>query len=148
MTIPSELLEWMQNKPGFLGHVIISTEIWTLQYEQEMMRLNSERRTLLFPRPKKAKMRKWKVETVFIAFFSTKSVLHKEFVSQGQTLNSTYYVGVSHRFRKSFYLAAAPRHPLQRQSSTRLGVAGLDSVDHGEKLGTYTSILKFAFEEF
>ena len=43
------------------------------------------------PHPKKAKMSKSKIKTMLICFFNSQGVVHKEFVPQGQTVNTQYY---------------------------------------------------------
>jgi hypothetical protein len=42
---------------------------------------------------------KSKVKTMLIVFFNAKGVVHKEFVPQGQTVNTTYYVEVLDKLR-------------------------------------------------
>lgn len=98
--IAVELLERVQNKPDFLDNVITGDETWAFEYDPEMKRQSSEWHTSESPRPKKARMSKSKVKTMFIVFFDAKVVVHKEFVPQGQTVNATYYVDVLDRLRK------------------------------------------------
>jgi hypothetical protein len=43
------------------------------------------------PRPKKSCLQKSKVKTMLIAFFDSDSIIHKEFVPVGETVNSAFY---------------------------------------------------------
>lgn len=44
------------------------------------------------PPKKKAKMTKSKAKTVLVVVSDTKSVVHKEFLPSGQTVNAAFYV--------------------------------------------------------
>lgn len=100
VTIARELLERVQDNPDFLNNVITGDETWAFEYDPETKRQSSEWLTPTSPRPKKARMSKSKVKTMLIVFFDAKGLVHKEFVPQGQTVNSTYYVQVLDRLRK------------------------------------------------
>jgi hypothetical protein len=39
-------------------------------------------------------MEKSRVKTMFIVFFDAQSVIHREFVPEGQTMNGKFYLGV------------------------------------------------------
>ena len=52
------------------------------------------------PRPKKARMSKSKIKSMLICFFDSQDVVHKEFVSQGQTVNRQHYREILERLRK------------------------------------------------
>jgi len=43
------------------------------------------------PRPKESRLQKSKVKTMLIAFFDSDSIIQKEFVPVGQTVNSAFY---------------------------------------------------------
>jgi hypothetical protein len=43
------------------------------------------------PRPKERRLQKYKVKTMLMAFFDNDSIIHKEFVPVGQTVNSAFY---------------------------------------------------------
>ena len=45
------------------------------------------------PRPKKARMSKSKIKSMFICFFVSQGTVHKEFVPPGQTVNQTFLLG-------------------------------------------------------
>ena len=52
------------------------------------------------PRPKKARMSRSRVKTMIIVFFDSRDIVHKEFVSPGQTVNHAFYKDVLERLRK------------------------------------------------
>jgi hypothetical protein len=43
---------------------------------------------------KKFRLRKSKIKTMQITFFDKQGVIHKEFVPEGQTINSVFYAEV------------------------------------------------------
>ena len=50
-----------------------------------------------FPATKKSRLTKSNVKTQLIAFFDTKSIIHKEFFPAGQTINTGFYQAVLNR---------------------------------------------------
>jgi len=48
-------------------------------------------------RPKKLQFQKSRVKTTLVIFFDWQSVIHKEFVLEGETINTVYYKGVMER---------------------------------------------------
>ena len=72
----------------FFKHDITGDESWIFEYDPETKRQISEWHTSSSPGPKKARMSKSKIKSMLIClFFGSPGVLHKEFVSQGQTVN-------------------------------------------------------------
>ena len=43
---------------------------------------------------KTSRLQKSKVKTLLITFFDNKDIIHKEFVTAGQTINATFYQAV------------------------------------------------------
>ncbi|UYV63349.1 hypothetical protein LAZ67_2003808 [Cordylochernes scorpioides] len=76
-----ELLDLIQNEPDFLN----SSCAW---------------HTKSSPRPKKARMSKSRIKTVIIVFFDIRGIEHCEFVPQGQTVNSAFYLEVLRRLKR------------------------------------------------
>ncbi|UYV83548.1 hypothetical protein LAZ67_23001439, partial [Cordylochernes scorpioides] len=52
------------------------------------------------PRPKKARMSKSRIKTMIIVFFDIRGIVHCEFVPQGQTVNSAFYLEVLRRLKR------------------------------------------------
>jgi len=55
------------------------------------------------PRPKESRLQKSKVKTMLIAFFDSDSIIHKEFVPVGQTVNSAFYEEVLKRLLRRIH---------------------------------------------
>ncbi|UYV74734.1 YTHDF2 [Cordylochernes scorpioides] len=51
-------------------------------------------------RPKKARMSKSRIKTMIIVFFDIRGIVHCEFVPQGQTVNSAFYLEVLRRLKR------------------------------------------------
>ena len=118
---------------------LISWTMWTsdeteaLGCDQDTQRQSSEWYTSRSLRPKKTIISKLNLKIMFIVFFNVKSMVHIEFVPQGQTVNSTYYGEVLNRWRKkgcSFskgyrrYMTARSRQRFQSHRSARPGIPG------------------------
>jgi hypothetical protein len=95
-----EMLERLETESDFLNRVITGDESWFSEYGPETKRQSEEWHTPQSPRQKKARMSKSKLKTMVIIFFDCLSVVHKEFVSPGVTVNQKYYLVVLDRLRK------------------------------------------------
>jgi hypothetical protein len=49
------------------------------------------------PRSKKMRFQKSRVKTALVIFFDWQGIIHKEFVTEGETINAVYYEGVMER---------------------------------------------------
>ncbi|UYV81375.1 hypothetical protein LAZ67_20000980 [Cordylochernes scorpioides] len=95
-----ELLDLIQNEPGFLNSVIIGDESWMFEYDPESKRQSCAWHTKSSPLPKKARMSKSRIKTMIIVFFDIRGIVHCEFVPQGQTVNSAFYLEVLRRLKR------------------------------------------------
>lgn len=95
-----ELLDLIQNEPDFLNSVVTGDESWMFEYDPETKRQSSEWHTTSSPRPKKARMSKSRIKTMLIVFFDARGIVHFEFVPQGQTVNSAFYLEVLKRLKR------------------------------------------------
>jgi hypothetical protein len=59
------------------------------------------------PRPKHFHLQTFKIKTILITFVDKQGVIHKEFVPEGQTVNSAFYVEVIGRLLKRISLGEA-----------------------------------------
>ncbi|UYV76833.1 hypothetical protein LAZ67_14002137, partial [Cordylochernes scorpioides] len=95
-----ELLDLIQNEPGFLNSVVTGDESWMFEYDPESKRQHCAWHTISSPRPKKARMSKSCIKTIIIVFFDIRGIVHCEFVPQGQTVNSAFYLEVFRRLKR------------------------------------------------
>ncbi|UYV75591.1 hypothetical protein LAZ67_13000681 [Cordylochernes scorpioides] len=95
-----ELLDLIQNEPDFLNSVVTGDESWMFEYDPESKRQSCAWHTKSSPRPKKARMSKLRIKTMIIVFFDIRGIVHCEFVPQGQTVNSAFYLEVLRRLKR------------------------------------------------
>ncbi|UYV62539.1 hypothetical protein LAZ67_2000982 [Cordylochernes scorpioides] len=95
-----ELLDLIQNEPDFLNSVVTGDESWMFEYDPESKRQSCAWHTKSSPRPKKARMKKSRIKTIIIVFFDIRGIVHCEFVPQGQTVNSVFYLEVLRRLKR------------------------------------------------
>lgn len=98
-TISRDLLEQCESDPNFLDNVIMGDETWVFEYDPESKRQSAEWHTADSPCPKKARMSKSRVNAMLIVFFDKRGIVHSEFVPQGQTVNSHFYLEVLKRLQ-------------------------------------------------
>jgi len=95
-----DLLDHLEREPEFFSCVITGDESWILEYGPKTKHQSREWHTGNSPRPKKARMSKSKIKSIFICFFDSQGIVHKEFMPPGQTVNQTFYWEVLERLRK------------------------------------------------
>lgn len=100
VSVSEDLLQRVEEDPGFLDNVITGDESWFFEYDPETKRQSSEWHTTKSPRPKKARMSKSKVKVMLIVFFDVRGVVHSEFVPEGQTVNADFYLEVLKRLKQ------------------------------------------------
>ena len=100
LEICQDLLGRLEIEPDFLDKVIRGNESWVIDYDPETKRQSAEWHTKSSPRPKKARMSRSRVKTMIIVFYDSRGIVHKEFVSPGQTVNHAFYKDVLERIRK------------------------------------------------
>ena len=95
------LLDRLEREPQFFSRVITGDESCILEYDSETKRKGREWHIANSPRPKKARMSKYKIKSMLICFFfDGQGIVHKEFVPPGQTVNQTFYWEVLERLSK------------------------------------------------
>jgi hypothetical protein len=80
----------MQTKIVF-NKIVKEDETWCFAYDPDTKRQNSEWVGEISPRPKKLKFQSFRIKTMFIIFFDSQGVVHKEFVPEGKTVNAEFY---------------------------------------------------------
>ena len=78
------LLEQIQSDRNFLKNVLTGDETWIFEYDPETKRQSKEWHTSASPCPKKARMRKSKINSMLICLCDSYGIVHTEFVPQGQ----------------------------------------------------------------
>ncbi|UYV67193.1 hypothetical protein LAZ67_4004296 [Cordylochernes scorpioides] len=76
----------------FVVHGIVTEDL--------QMRKSCAWHTKSSPRPKKARMSKSRIKTMIIVFLDIRGIVHCEFVPQGQTVNSAFYLEVLRRLKR------------------------------------------------
>ena len=101
LEICQDLLGKLEIEPDLFDKVTTGDESWAFYYDPETKRQSAERHTKSSALPKKALMSRSRVKTVIIVlFFDSRSIVHKEFVPPGQTVNHTFHRDVLKRLRK------------------------------------------------
>ena len=101
LEICQDLLGRLEIEPYFFLHkAITGDELWVFDYDPETKRQSEEWHTKSSPRPKKARMSRFRVKTMIIVFFDSRGIVHKEFVPPGQTVNHVFCKDVLERLRK------------------------------------------------
>ena len=82
VTVCEDIIERRKGDPDLLRRVITGDESWIFEYDTETKQQSRQLKSLASPRPKKARMSKWKVKVMLIAFFdirasSTSSFYHR-----------------------------------------------------------------------
>ena len=82
-----DILEQLETEPNMLKRVVTGDESWIFKYDPLIKRQSLEWKSVLSPRPKKARVFKFKTTMMLIAFFDLDGFVHAEFLPQGQTIN-------------------------------------------------------------
>ncbi|UYV71602.1 hypothetical protein LAZ67_8003827 [Cordylochernes scorpioides] len=101
--------DWSFSSAFLFSITVISTivtgdESWMFEYDPESKRQSCAWHTKSSPRPKKARMSKSRIKTMIIDFFDIRGIVHCEFVPQGQTVNSAFYLEVLRRLKRRMAL--------------------------------------------
>lgn len=92
-----EIIRSAQNDKNFLYSIVTGDETWFFAYEPETKRQSAEWRLPEEGNPKKCRLQKSKVKTMFICFYDSRGIIHKEFVRPGQTVTGAFYKTVLKR---------------------------------------------------
>jgi len=92
-----DLIATRDSDPDLFKKIVIGDETWCSAYDPTTKRQSAPWFGETSPRPKKLRFQKSRVKTVLMIFFGWQSVIHKEFVSEGETINAACYKGVMER---------------------------------------------------
>ncbi|XP_046659441.1 histone-lysine N-methyltransferase SETMAR-like [Homalodisca vitripennis] len=95
-----ELLELIRNDSDILNSILIGNESWMFEYDPESKRQSSDWHTQYSPKPKKGRMRKTHIKIMLVVFFDVRGIIHFEFVLQGHTANTAFYLEVLKRLKR------------------------------------------------
>jgi len=101
VNVCTEIFQVATNDETFLFRVITGDESWVYGYDPETKQQSSQWKSPTSSRPKKARQVKCNFNSMIITFFDVKGIVHKEFVSTGQNLNSGFYCDVLRRLREN-----------------------------------------------
>ena len=88
MEVCQDILTRLEADPNLLGRTITGEESWIFEYDPFTKRQSLEWKSPTLPRPKIARMSKYKVKVMLIAFFDVREIVHKEFLPQVLTKTS------------------------------------------------------------
>jgi len=108
VSVCTELRQLASDDETFLSRVITGDESWVYGYDPETKRQSSQWKSPTSPRPKKARQVKSNLKSMIITFFDIKGIVHKEFVSTGQTVNSVFYCEVLLRLCEKVRKTSSP----------------------------------------
>ena len=78
----------LETEPNLLKRIWdIGNESWIFEYDPLTKRQSLKWKRALSPRPKKARVLKFKTKVMLIAIFDVHGIVQAEFLPQGQTIN-------------------------------------------------------------
>jgi len=92
-----DLIATADSDPDFFKKIVTGDETWCFAYNPTTKCQSAAWVRETLPRPKKPQFQKSHVKTMLMIFFDWQSVIHKEFVLEGETINAVYYKGVMER---------------------------------------------------
>ena len=90
-TVCQDITKYLEAEPDLLNFVMTGDETWVFEYDPEMKRQSHKWKSYGSLRPVKAKKSKSKVKVMLIVFFDIQSIVHFQFLPQGQTVNQIIY---------------------------------------------------------
>ena len=107
-----DLQEELKDDPHFLTKVVTGYDIWCYDYDPESEQQSSQWKSPNSPRPKIARQVRSSFKTTLISLFDVDGIVHREFVSPGQTVNQKFCLNVLKRLCDSL----RRNHPEKWQS--------------------------------
>ena len=92
--VAKDMLSKVDSDPSFIKRIITGDETWIYEYDTHSRHQASEWRSPNEPWPKKPRRFQSKKKVMLTVFMDNRSVVHHEFLPEGQTVNKEYYLGV------------------------------------------------------
>jgi hypothetical protein len=100
ISVCRELKQQARDNHNFISSIITSDKTWVYGYDPETKQHSSQWKSPNSPQLKKARQVRSNVKSMLIIFFDIQGIIHKEFVSPGQTINGKFYCEVLKRLRE------------------------------------------------
>ena len=92
-----DLTATAESDSDFFKKTVTGDETWCFAYDRTTKRQSTARVGETSPRPKKLQFQKSHVQNMLVIFFDWQGIIHKQFVPEGETINTVYYKGVMER---------------------------------------------------
>ncbi|UYV80229.1 hypothetical protein LAZ67_18002090 [Cordylochernes scorpioides] len=92
-----DIISAYENDSNFLKSIVTGDETWCFQYDPKTKCQSAEWKSKNSPQAKKTRKVPSKIKTMLITFFDSRGIIHKEFVTAGQTITGEYYLNVLKR---------------------------------------------------
>ena len=99
--VSDDMLDLANHDPEFIKTIITGDETWTYGYDPETKFQFSQWNHQESPRPKKSRQVCCNVKVMLTCFFDSRGIVHHEYVPEGQTINTEYYLQVLRRLREA-----------------------------------------------
>ncbi len=94
-------LRKVRHEEDFLERIITGDETWVPLFDPETKQESSEWRPKGSAQPRKAVKSRSQKKTMLILFYDSKGVIHMEFLPQGETVDTDFYLEVLKRLKES-----------------------------------------------
>ena len=94
MQVCQDISEQLKTEPKSLKRVATGDESWIFEYDPLTNWQSLEWKSALSPRPKKARVFKYKTKVMLIAFFDVHGIVYAELLPQGRTTNQHIYKNI------------------------------------------------------
>ena len=91
LQVCQDITERLQTEPDMRCRVITGDKTWIFEYDPETKCQSCQWKSVMLPKPKKARQSKSKVKVMLITFLNVRGIIHSEFLPQGQTINQQVY---------------------------------------------------------
>ena len=101
IVIAKDMISKAKFDPTFIKCIITGDEMWVYEYDTQSRHQASEWKASNEPRPKKPCRFQSKKKAMLTVFMDYNSIVHHEFLPEGQTINKEYYLDIMRRLRET-----------------------------------------------